>query len=380
MMKRSLLTTSLLSAGFIAASISNVQALPYGFYDARSVGMGNVSVATGGITTAAFSNPGMLSVNENSDKFALLLPAIGAQVIEDGDIINLVDEFQLLFDGGDPNDAPRMLEILNELDGDSLVAAVIPNAAFVYSGESITWGVTLRSNIVVSSKITDVELALPNPNAITRNLGVAITEVGIPIGTDFSFAGMKVGVGVTPRYVQVNAIEYVEFLSEASFDDIKDRDTQDLGSFSTFDAGITLNVLDTFRVGFVAKNLIEGSKTTSPTLLEPNGSTINFDTQYRVGASFDGGFFTLAADMDLNERKPIGFENASQSLSVGAEFDAFSIAQLRVGYQTNMASGATDPDLLSVGVGFWLGFNLDVALVAGEDSSYGAFVQTGFHF
>jgi len=375
MMKRSLLT-----AGLIAASLSNVHALPYGFYDARSVGMGNVSVATGGITTAAFSNPGMLSVNENSDKFALLLPAIGVQVIEDGDIINLVDEFQLLFDGGDPNDAPRMLEILNELDGDSLVAAVIPNAAFVYSGESITWGVTLRSNVVVSSKITDVSLVLPNPNAITRNLGVAITEVGIPIGTDFSFAGMKIGVGVTPRYVQVNAIEYVEFLSEASFDDIKDRDTQDLGSFSTFDAGVTLNIIDTFRVGFVAKNLIEGSKTTSPTLLEPNGSTINFDTQYRVGASFDGGFFTLAADMDLNERKPIGFENPSQSLSVGAEFDAFSIAQLRVGYQTNMASGATDPDLLSVGVGFWLGFNLDVALVAGEDSSYGAFVQTGFHF
>ncbi len=369
-----------------AASISNVYALPYGFYDARSVGMGNVSVATGGITTAAFSNPGMLSVNENSDKFALLLPAIGAQVIEDGNVVDLVDEFQTLVDNQDPNDIPRLTEIINELDGASVVAAVVPNAAFVYSGDSITWGITLRANAVVSSKVRDVNFSTVVPDAITQNLGVAIAEIGIPIGMDFDVAGMQIAVGVTPRYVQVGAIEYVELLSQASFDDIRDRDVEDLGSFTTFDAGVSLNFLDTFRVGFVAKNLIEESKTTSgftgnpvPELNQP-GTVISFDTQYRVGASFDGGFFTLAADMDLNERKPIGFENPSQSLSVGAEFDAFSIAQLRVGYQTNMASGATDPDLLSVGVGFWLGFNLDVAVVAGEDSSYGAFIQTGFHF
>jgi len=371
---------NIFTAGLLAVSLSNAYALPYGFYDARSVGMGNVSVATGGITTAAFSNPGMLSVNENDDKFALLLPAIGAQIIEDGNIIDLVDEFQTIGTPSTPEEIARQIEILNALDGDTLVAAIIPNAAFVYAGENITWGITLRANAVVSSKITDVSTVLPNPDAVTRNLGVAITEIGIPIGTDFSFAGIKVGVGVTSRYVQVNAIEYVEFLSVASFDDLKNRETQDLGSFTTFDAGITLNIIDTIRVGFVAKNLIEDAKTTSPTALEPNGSTINFDTQYRVGASFDGGFFTLAADMDLNERKPIGYENISQSFSVGAEFNAFSLAQLRVGYQSNMAEGATDPDLLSVGVGFWLGFNLDVALVAGDDSSYGAFVQTGFHF
>jgi len=375
-----MLKRSLLAASLIAVSISNVHALPYGFYDARSVAMGNTSVATGGITTAAFSNQGMLSINENRDKFALLIPAIGALAIEDGNIIDLVDEFQEIGTPTTPEEINRQIEILNELDGGSIVAAVVPATAFVYSGENITWGIALRANVVVSSTITDVSTALPNPDAVTRNLGVAISEIGLPVGTDFSFAGMKVGVGVTPRYVQVNAIEYVELLSNASFDDIRDRDTQDLGNFTTFDAGITLNIIDTFRVGFVAKNLIEETKTTSPSLINPNGSIINFETQYRVGASFDGGFFTLAADFDLAERTPIGFENPSQSLSIGAEFDAFSVAQLRVGYQSNLASGATDPDLLSVGVGFWFGFNLDVAVVAGDDSSFGAFIQTGFHF
>jgi len=349
MLKRSLLTASL-----IAVSISNVHALPYGFYDARSVAMGNVSVATGGITTAALSNPGMLSVNENDDTFAMLLPAIGVQAIDE------------------------QVEILQELEGASLIAAVIPNAAFVYSGDSFTMGVTLRANAVVSAGLTDVvipTLANPvEPDAVVRALGVAITEIGVPIGTDFSFSGMQLSVGVTPRFMQVEVIEYSERLSTIDVENIPDQDSEDLGSFTTFDAGVTLNIVNTFRVGLVAKNLIEETKTTRL------GTNINFETQYRVGAAFDAGFMRIAADLDLTEIKPIAFENPSKSFSVGAEFDAFSVAQLRVGYQTNLASGATDPDLLSVGVGFWLGFNLDVAVVAGDDSSFGAFVQTGFHF
>ncbi len=386
---------SLLTAGLVAASIAQVHALPYGFYDARSVGMGNVSMATGGITTAAFSNPGMLSVNENDDTVALLLPAIGAQVIEDGDVVNLVDEFQSIGVPQTPGELDRQIGILNELDGASLVAAIIPNAAFVYSGDSFTWGISVRGDAVLSTKVTNVfvptlaQLAANNsltPDALTRNLGVAIAEVGVPIGTDIDVAGMQLAVGVTPRYVQVKAAQYFDKVSTASIDKIQDEEIEDLGSFTTFDAGVTLNIANTFRVGFVAKNLIENSKTTTKRSVVLNGqtytqqSTINFDTQYRIGAAFDAGFFTLAADMDLNERKPIGFENPSRSLSVGAEFDAFSIAQLRVGYQSNLAEGATDPDLLSVGLGLWLGFNLDVAAVIGDDSSYGAFVQTGFHF
>ena len=363
MMKRSLLT-----AGLIAASLSNVHALPYGFYDARSVAMGNVSVATGGITTAALSNPGMLSVNENNDSYALLLPALGVQAIDDGNVIDLVDEFQAT------NDPFRQVEILNELDGASAIVAVIPNVAFVSSGENITWGITVRADAVVSAGLRNVDTNILDPDADVDALGVAVTEIGVPLGSDFSFAGMQLSVGITPRFVQVDAIEYSQSIKTSDIDDIQDEDSEDLGSFTTIDAGITLNVIDTFRVGLVAKNLLEESKVTL------NGTKIDFDTHLRVGAAFDAGFITIAADMDLTERDPIAFENPSKSLAVGAEIDALSIMQFRVGYQSNLASGATDPDLYSVGLGFWLGFNLDVAVVAGDDSSFGAFVQTGFHF
>jgi len=379
MMKRSLLTAGL----FTASLFNNVFALPYGFYDARSVGMGNVSVATGGITTAALSNPGMLRVNENNDDYALLLPALGVQVIDDGNVIDLVDEFQAIGTPANVTEAQRQIAILEELEDASLIAAVIPNAAFVVSGDSFTWGISLRGNGVVSAGLDDLTGINPptlNPDANVVALGVSTIEVGLPMGTDFSFAGMQLSVGITPKYVQVDAVEYLESITTATVEDIQDATSEDLGSFTTVDAGLVLSLIDTFRVGIVAKNLIEETKYTSGVNNGGRPTAVNFEAQYRVGASFDGGFFTLAADMDLNERKPIGFENPSQSFSVGAEFDAFSIAQLRVGYQTNMASGATDPDLLSLGVGFWLGFNIDLAVVVGEDSSLGAFAQTGFHF
>jgi len=368
---------SLFAAGLLAASVSNVQALPYGFYDARSVAMGNVSMATGGITTAALSNPGMLAVNESDDKVALLLPAIGVQAIDDGNVVDLVDEFQALEGSVAAADIQRQIDILTELGGASVIAAVIPNAAFVYSGDDLTWGVTVRADAVISAgltNLTDVNPPGPNPSADVQALGIVTTEIGLPLGKDFNISGLQVSFGVIPRFVQLDAVEYLQSADIADIDDILDAPEQDLGSFTTVDAGITLNLVDTFRVGLVAKNLIEETKTTAL------GRDINFDTHLRAGAAIDLGMVTVAADMDLTERKPIFSENPSKSLSVGAEIDAFNTVQLRAGYQTNLASGATDPDLLSVGVGIWLGFNLDIAVVAGEDSSFGGFIQTGFHF
>jgi len=365
-----------ITAGLLLASISNVQALPYGFFDARSVGMGNVSMATGGITTAAFSNPGMLSINETNDSYALLLPAVGAQVIDDGNVVDLIDEFQEI--DGPASSIPRQIEILEELDDASLIAAVIPNIAFVSSGDSFTWGITLRSVVAVSANLTDIIIPdITNPvlpEGTVSALGVAITEIGLPMGTEMSFAGMRLSLGITPRFVQVEAMEYRESILTADFNDLSDLDREDLGDFTTFDMGVALDVLENVRVGLVAKNLIEETKVTKL------GTKIDFETHLRTGVAVDLGFMTMAADLDLTERKPIAFENPSKSFSVGMEFDASGIVQLRLGYQSNLASGSTDPDLLSVGLGLWLGFNMDIAVVAGDDSTLGAFFQTGFHF
>jgi hypothetical protein len=94
-------------------------------------------------------------------------------------------------------------------------------------------------------------------------------------------------------------------------------------------------------------------------------------------------------DLDIIENDPIVTGGAfsglkTQMLAVGAEFNAFDFAQLRIGVMKNIASDIPDDlgnPFYTVGVGFWLGgFVLDVAVVSGEGESLGAFVQTGFRF
>ena len=92
-------------------------------------------------------------------------------------------------------------------------------------------------------------------------------------------------------------------------------------------------------------------------------------------------------DYDVIENEPLLvnslFNNLkTQYLAVGAEFNAFDFAQLRIGARKNLASGIADgakDTALTAGIGFWLGFNLDIAVVY-TDNSVGGFLQTGFRF
>jgi len=408
MKKRSLLFSALMLAG-----VTNVHALPYGFSDARSVAMGNVSVATGGVTTAAFSNPAMLMVNETDDTFALHI-GVGAVFIEDGGITDDIDEFQTIEDQidsivqNDPSNTTALLNALNaqrtiigDLNGDSLIGRGTPNVALVYGGDSFTVAVTAGGEAYASGAIdnvtgttgtileSDIQDDLNDngilddslnvgyiPSADLKAVGVITQEVGVSIASNVTLLGMDVSFGIKPKVVSAEAITYRQAIDIVDVEDIIDDSTQDLGSFTTLDAGVAIGVTDSIRVGMVAKNLISETLT-----VNTNGfnKDIDFDTQLRVGVSYNTSFMTVAADMDLIETDPILVEDANRMLALGVELNAFDFVQLRAGYQKNMASGASSDDLISAGVGLWLGFNLDIAAVVSEDS-VGAFVQTGFHF
>jgi len=397
----------LISAGLLLSSTTAL-AIPYGFSDARSVAMGNVSAATGGVTTAAFSNPAMLMVNESNDAFALHI-GLGAVFIEDGDIVDDIDKFQVVAEQLDNIDttnilnAPTILslvnqeiQIINDLDGDSLVGRASPNVAIIYGGDSFSVAVTAEMNGVASGGILNInglnQLELSQvldeinnsgsfslePSADLTAIGVVTTELGVSIASDFKILGLDMSVGVKPKMVSAEGIFFNQTISTVDTADIIDDTVQDLGSFTTFDAGAVVNFSDSLRVGVVAKNLISESFTViDPVTL--NSHKFDLDTMLRVGAAYSGSFFTIAADMDLTESDPILLEDPSKMLALGVEFNVFDFVQLRGGYQTNIAGGASSDDLLSAGVGLWLGFNLDVAAVVSE-SSVGVFLQTGFRF
>ena len=398
---------SLLFSGLMLAGMTSAYALPYGFSDARSVAMGNVSVATGGVTTAAFSNPAMLMVNETDETFALHV-GVGAVFIEDGGITDDIDEFQAIEDQidsivlNDPSNTAELLDALNaqrqiigNLDGDSLLGRATPNVALVYGGDSFSVAVTAGGEAYASGAIDNVtgttgiitegsiaaDLADNSvlddvPSADLEAVGVITQEVGISIATNTTILGMDVSFGIKPKVVSAEAITFRQAIDTVDVEDIIDDSTQDLGSFTTLDAGIAIGVTESIRVGMVAKNLISETLT-----VNTNGfnKDIDFDTQLRVGVSYNTSFMTVAADMDLIESDPVLVEDANKMLALGVELNAFDFVQLRAGYQTNLASGASADDLISAGIGLWLGFNLDIAAVVSEDS-VGAFVQTGFRF
>lgn len=360
------------SAGLLAVTASTAQALPYGFFDARSVAMGNVSTATGGLQTAAFGNPAMMAVNEGDDTFALIIPAIGVSAIDKDDMIDKIDEFQS--QPSTVSGAQRQLEILYDIEGSSVIVDATGNAAMIYSGDTYSIGVDFRAFGTASAGIVPGSVNPSIPDAQIKAFGYVGKELGLSIARKFSLLGMDLSIGVRPKTISLEAVDHTESVQtiDVTADNIRNW-VEDLDSLNTVDAGLVLDVLDSLRVGFTASNLISDSFTTA------NGGKIDFDTHYRAGVAFDAGFLTLAADMDLNEIKPIGYEDPSRMMAVGLEIDTFNIVQLRAGYQTNLADGSNQPDLISAGVGLWLGFHIDLAVVKGGNSM-GVFAQTGFRF
>ena len=367
---------SLISAGLMLAA-SNASAVSYGFFDARSVAMGDVSVATGYITTGALSNPAMMSINEQNEDFALLIPAIGLQAIDNGGMVDLIDELQLL-DETDPGNADRLIEISNQLDGTSVFGNASLNAALVYAADNFSIGFSYRGAGAADALYDETVPGVPNTSAPQGNLeanGLLIEEFGVALSSQITLLGVDVAVGIRPKIVSMETITYSEDIYLVDTGDIiDDAIEQDLGDFSSIDAGIALQVFDSVTLGLVAKNLIED------TLTDSFGAKYDFDTHLRAGIAYSNSFMTLAADVDLTEIDPIASEDPSKVMAVGVELNALDFMQLRAGYKSNIADGADEPDLISAGVGLWFGFHLDIAVVAGDDDSFGAFVQSGFRF
>jgi len=380
----------LLTAGLLMAATTTASAIPYGFFDARSVAMGNVSVATGNIATAALSNPAMMSVNESSDSFALLFPAIGIQAADNGGIADLIDDYQVLEANAITGGAQTVADlnaILTKLDDPNTFVGLNGNisAVLAYAGDDYSVALSYRGVVDATARVNVTQLAvLPatQPAATLDAFGVAVQEIGVSFATEVSLFGMDISVGVTPKTVQVDlmTLNGVDLNTADLGDSVSDSVETNLGSFTTFDAGVAIGLTDGITVGLVAKNIMEES-------LTDGTNTFNFGKQLRAGVAYHNELLTIAADMDLTEtdlptstNANYALGNASKTAALGIEVDLGDIVQLRAGYQTNMANGATTPDLLSVGVGLWLGFHLDIAAVVGEDSSFGAFVQTGFRF
>lgn len=392
------LKNKILSVVALSALSQIAYAIPFAF-EGRSLGMGGVSVATADLATAAWANPAMLTNQRPGDDFSLLI-GVGAFVRDNDDLLTDIDDFQAADDRlraaasvTDPEAIEAlqdMANIITGIDGKNMAAEVSGVAAMGFAFDSFAMAISIRADTIgagtVENTSTDpADLISTDPNNDTNILvleGVMATEFGLLFARDFQFFERKVSIGIKPKMVDLESFTYRESIRTIDgLDTVFDNgEKSDLGTFASFDLGVAIDLSDSFRLGLNIRNLLTDE-------FDLADQTLNFETEARIGVAYHNRLLTVAIDYDLVENEPVLANEVfnglkTQYIAAGAEFNAFDFAQLRIGASKNLASGISDGAknvAYTAGVGFWLGFNLDIAATL-NNNSLGGFVQTGFRF
>lgn len=378
----------ILSAALLAVLSGSVDAVPFSV-EARSLGMGNVRVATADIATAPFANPGMLSFQPSREDFSLLL-GVGAFLNDNDGLVDKIDDFQTAYNNGlagDPNEAVRALGIAQSMLGNVIVPETTLAFSTGFSGKKWAFALSARADAIAAGTVTTTNFNDPAQYDLVVE-GVLTSELGASLARNFQVFGQKIAIGLKPKYVTVDNAFISESITtvDTGLGDLVDEGiTTDLGDFTTLDIGLVMGLTKHTQIGLVATNLVSHKINFINSAGIP--STLSFDTQARLGIAYRTDLLTLGADVDLIANDALltsqNFQALkSQFISVGGEFNLFDFMQLRIGAQKNIASDiseAAKENLYTAGIGFWLGFNLDLAVVSSNDS-LGGFLQTGFRF
>jgi hypothetical protein len=397
----------LLAVIVLSALSQTAQAIPFTF-EARSLGMGGVGVATANLATAAWANPAMLTNQPMGSDWSLLI-GVGAFVRDDDDLIGDVEGFQAADerreDANDAGDilgearaAVEMRKILGGIDSKVIAPEVTALIAMGASFESFAMAIGVRTDVIAGGVVTDISCSLleniANPGSCSKDEllsedfnilnveGVLATEFSVSFAKDFQLWDRKVSIGIKPKVVDLRSFAVQESILTIDADSIIDEDenSADLGTYETLDLGFALDLSDSVRLGLSLRNLITDE-------FDVGENTLNYNTEARLGAAYHNKSMIIAADLDLIENESLlasdSFDGLrKQYLSVGAEFNAFEYVKFRLGASKNLASnvssGAREVEY-TAGVGFWLGFNLDIAALL-NDNTAGVFLQTGFQF
>ncbi|MCK4833674.1 MAG: conjugal transfer protein TraF [Gammaproteobacteria bacterium] len=381
----------------IALSVCSQPVLSVPFtFEGRSLGMGGVSTATADLATAAWANPAMLTNQRPDDDFSLLI-GVGAFARDNENLRDDIDAFQAADsrrkNTADPVEQAQalqeMADIVSGIGNKDVAGDVSGVLAVGMAFREYAMALSIRADAVGAGTVEDLSTApadLIDPNSGANMLtleGVIATEFGFSIAKRFDLSGSSLSVGLKPKAVDLQSYIFRESINTVdSGENVLDQGLKsDLGTFASLDMGVAYDFDRSFRLGLNVRNIVTDE------FQLPNGQILNFETTARIGAAYFNRFLTVAVDYDVTENKPLlanpGFDDLkTQYLSVGAEFNAFDFAQLRVGARKNLAGGITESakdTALTAGIGFWLGFNLDVAATF-ADNTVGGFVQTGFRF
>lgn len=404
---RSVVAVSLLLVSYEAV------ALPFISLDARANAMGGAGVAASRSVNAAFVNPALLLRGQPQED--ILVPVVGLLRLSDPK--NLQDEIgryqddnlEALFETALARyqDDPTLPSSVNGIGAatrnltsqlarfsgrpleEELAAGFAVNLpgrrmALVVAQQTIGGGrvAGVAEDLAAYDellKATDpgddaFKIVVSGPGRTLKSRlqarGAVIREFGLALAREVQVGGHKVMAGITPKYVDVTTFGYEAPISSASYrTDIGQRQQ---ASFNV-DLGLTKEYGKGWSSGAAIKNLIPYDYKTAQ-----SQGRVTIQPQARAGVAYDGEWYAVALDLDLNQSRAAGIGYTTQYLALGGELELSKTLQLRAGYRHNLADSSTS--VVTTGLGFTLlGALADVALNLNRDE-IGLSAQLGLNF
>lgn len=414
------LTKLSLAIGLSIATTSTI-ASPQAFMSSRSFAMGGTGVAVAHPAAAGATNPAMMAADHHdwSNDFGLILPSVNARFADEeetidqiDDIQDTIDRFQELDKTSNPAEAQQaageLRRQLNDFDRDTVridgglgLALAVPSESFAvgfFTNGSIR--ATVRGEFDEDDEqfLADLETASTvdliaadldrDLESRGRILASAVAEVGLSIATSIDLQNeSRLQLGISPKYVQLRTFQYTETVS--GFED----DEFDSDEYQTDKSGFNLDVgaayafgsRNQWNTGIAVKNLIPMELDSAASRPDEEKRTLELDPMVTAGIAHKGDFHVLTAEIDLTEKKAFGYEDDTQWVALGAEFDAFRYAQLRFGVRQNLASnddndGIEEDTQYTAGIGLSpFGARLDIGGLI-SDTDLGAAIELGAAF
>ncbi len=406
----------------IGLSVATTSALasPQGAMSARSFAMGGTGVAVAHPSAAPLANPAMMAAPQHdwADDFGLMLPSVNARLADEEEVVDQVDDIQDLIDGfedfksSNPAEAQAnardLITRLEAFDRDTMRANVGLGLGFAVPGPSFAVGFFATGNLTatVRGELDENDLAIlegiaaldpslvdsvnleESLNSRGRILASAVVEAGVSFASTFQLNnGNALQVGVSPKYVELRTFQYTESVSDFEDDDF------DADEYQTDKSGFNLDIGAAYafgenrewNAGVVVKNLIPMELDSAQTRIDEDKYTLELNPMVTAGIAHKSDYHVVTAELDLTKKKAFGYEDDTQWLALGAEFDAWRYAQLRIGARHNLASnddndGIEEDTQFTAGLGLnILGARVDLgALYSSAD--VGAAIELGTSF
>ncbi|MCY9879438.1 conjugal transfer protein TraF [Vibrio natriegens] len=338
----------ILSTVITAALFSNVASAANYSIEARSDAMGGVGTVSASYLTAPFFNPALSAIYRRNDDAGIIAPSFGISFDDQYDLIDEIDRISKLNDDAEIESSLNALAQGNQklnFDLGGVVAVGIPNKFL----SATVYGKLYTESFVQPS--IDTSGTNPMDNTYVQGVSIGVAEAGISLAKYTNYMGQHLSVGITPKLQRIYTYSYATSFNNFDASDLRENETAE--TMFNLDAG-ALWFFGPYRLGIAAKNLIGRDVETKS--FQYNSKTIesyqySMRPLYTIGAGFVADYFTMSVDYDLNEEKRFSsFDDNTQMIRAGVEFDILRQMALRAGYMKNIAR-SHDDGTITAGIG-----------------------------